>query len=470
MARTLIRESGIREIKELAKRYPKARIYFHQDLDGVTTAIAMKKYLESNGIQVPDVEVIQYGEREFAISKVDAEGDTMPVLVDFAHGKPMFKIHTDHHDTQVGAGDTKSTSFKESPSNVRTISQILSPRDIFTDTDINLISTVDSAKFKGLKPKDIMNFVFRLDKEAGLEKNKFAMGLVANKLLLAYKNKKGFLEYLVMNSEPSLYSILNNIKRYAQENNLLSVDDMIKNQEKYIEKQRESDKVKYEDGIIVQYGTGYLRTGSYDRYTPFELHPDADFLVISYPNGGMVQSSCNPFKENRALPGIDLKKIADEVLEAGRSWYESKIVPITTIKWVSESAAEAETSVGFTSKDLEAFYPQIVTKIKSVGENVWEKFSNIMDKPYSLLNENELMVLDKFGIPLWDIIKTNSGGHKCITNISGLNYYGRARRRPEKTSYKRVKKDENDEGTPYIRLMKDIQQQFADKLRQEVKG
>ena len=32
----------------MAKRYPKAKIYFHQDLDGVTTALAMKKYLEDN--------------------------------------------------------------------------------------------------------------------------------------------------------------------------------------------------------------------------------------------------------------------------------------------------------------------------------------------------------------------------------------------------------------------------------------
>ena len=29
---------GIRNIKDLAKRYQKAKIYFHQDLDGVTTA------------------------------------------------------------------------------------------------------------------------------------------------------------------------------------------------------------------------------------------------------------------------------------------------------------------------------------------------------------------------------------------------------------------------------------------------
>ena len=47
-SKKLIFESGIRNIKELSKRYPKAKIYFHQDLDGVTTALGMKNYLEQN--------------------------------------------------------------------------------------------------------------------------------------------------------------------------------------------------------------------------------------------------------------------------------------------------------------------------------------------------------------------------------------------------------------------------------------
>jgi hypothetical protein len=59
MTKTIIRESGIRDINALAKRYPKAEIYFHQDLDGVTTALAMKKYLEDNGINVVDAHIIQ---------------------------------------------------------------------------------------------------------------------------------------------------------------------------------------------------------------------------------------------------------------------------------------------------------------------------------------------------------------------------------------------------------------------------
>ena len=87
--RKIISESGIRNIKELSDRYKKAKIYFHMDLDGVTTAIAMKKYLEDNGIKVVDSELIQYGDKEWSIKKPDASGEIMPVLVDFAKNKPL---------------------------------------------------------------------------------------------------------------------------------------------------------------------------------------------------------------------------------------------------------------------------------------------------------------------------------------------------------------------------------------------
>ena len=53
----LLNEGGLRNIKDLSKRYDKAKIYFHQDLDGVTTALAMKNYLEQYGIKTVDAEV-----------------------------------------------------------------------------------------------------------------------------------------------------------------------------------------------------------------------------------------------------------------------------------------------------------------------------------------------------------------------------------------------------------------------------
>lgn len=466
MGKTIIRESGIRDINALGKRYPKAEIYFHQDLDGVTTALAMKKYLEDNGISVVGAHIIQYGDKEFTVKKNDAIGDVMPVLVDFSHGKPMFKIHTDHHDKQVGAEKTASTSFKSSPSNVETISQVVSPREIFSDSDIRIISTVDSAKFidAGLKPKDVMNFLFRMDSEKELKNNKFAMGLVCNKLLLAYKNKPGFLEELVMVAQPSLISILTNIKRIAKEKNFATPEMMSKNQEDYVKAQKNSPNVKYENGIIIQYGGGSMfKPGSYDRYTPFENYPEADFIVIAWPMG-LVQASCNPYKEDRALKGVNLGEMKDVIVNGLKMWGKDKIIPLSTIKWVSESSRDFDTeSVGFTSTDLKAFYGD---KFKAIdgGEKYLNMLMDLMDMTYNDLSEEQLQVLDKFGVPIGELIDENSGGHKCITNISGLNYYGRSKRKPKSSGGY----DRNENDAPYVSLTKNIQSKFVDILKSEI--
>ena len=462
----IIKESGLRNIKELANRYPKAKIYFHQDLDGVTTALAMKNYLEDNGIKVVDSEIIQYGDKEFSIKKQDATGDTMPVLVDFAHGKPMFVIHTDHHDSQSGVEKDTATSFRPSRSNVATLSQIMSPKEIFPNDDITLISTVDSADFAkyGLKPEDIMNFIFRMEKDKGLQKNKMALGLATNKLLLAYKNKPGFLEELVMTSQPSLLNIFQNINRIAKERGFATPEMMSKNQTDYIQKQQENPNVKFEDGIIVQYGGGsMMKPGSYDRYTPFKNHPEADFLVIAWPMG-LVQASCNPFNSERELKGVNLGEIAQEVLKKWEGQLKDKIIPLSTIKWVSESSIK-EGSVGFTNADLEAFYGDKIRQIEN-GEQMFDKLKEIMNKPSTELTDSEWAALDRLGVPAWDMIQANSGGHKCITNISALNYFGRSKRPPQG----KYKYDSESEDAPYVKFAKMIQAEFVKKLKEKIKG
>jgi hypothetical protein len=460
----IIKESGLRDIKALAKRYPKAKIYFHQDLDGVTTAIAMKKYLEDNGIKVVDSEVIQYGDKEFSVKKPDASGDVMPVLVDFAHGKPMFIIHTDHHDKQVGAEKDASKSFRQARSNVETISQIISPKELFPADDIRLISTVDSADFAkyGLTTKDVINYLFRLNKEKDLASNKMLLGFVTNKLLLAFKNKKGFLEYLVNDSEPSLMSILNNIKSWMGSNTRENPEDLQRNAETYMDSMKGHPNVRNIGNIIVQYGMGSLKgTGSYDRYTPFRNNPDADFLIIMWPLG-LVQASCNPFKKDRELKGVNLGEIAQEVLAKWEGQLKDRTIPLSTIKYVSESSVGPE-SVGFTFKDFDALYGGKIMMMDG-GEKILDKIKDMMEKPYDQLSEEEMQMLDKIGINAWDLIQANSGGHKCITNISGLNYLGRSTRPPRG----RYKYDPEREDAPYIKFVKMIGEEFLRKLQEKI--
>jgi hypothetical protein len=457
----LIKESGIRDIKKLSQRYPKAEIYFHQDLDGVTTAIAMKKYLEDNGIDVVDAHVIQYGDKEFSVKKNDAQGDTMPVLVDFAHGKPMFVIHTDHHDRQAGAEDTKSTSFRQSRSNVETISQVVSPKELFPSSDILLISTVDSADFAkhDISADEVVNYLFRFDNEKSLQRNKMLLGFVINKLILAFKNKPGFLEGLVMNSEPSLMSILTNIKEWMKKTNAVNPEQLQKNAQDYKTSMQGFPNVS--DNIIFQYGGGSMfKPGSYDRYTPFRNNPEADFLIMAWPLG-LVQASCNPFKKERELKGVNLGEIAQEVLSKWEDQLKTRDIPLSTIKWVSETSVGPE-SVGFTFKDFKALYGD---KFKSVdnGEKALKHIQQMMEVPFSELNEEHREMLDKITINAWELIQANSGGHKCITNISGLNYLGRSKRPPKGSS----RYNESDD-SPTVKFTKMIAGQLQKVLKEKI--
>ena len=460
----LINESGIRDISALRKRYPKAEIYFHQDLDGVTTAIAMKKYLEDNGIKVVDSHIIQYGDKEFAVKKNDAKGDVMPVLVDFAHGKPMFKIHTDHHDKQVGAEKGASTSFRQARSNVETLSQIVSPKDLFPSSDILLINTVDSADFarQDITPEDVVNYLFRFDKDKSLQKNKMLLGFVVNKLLLAFKNKPGFLEKLVMDSEPSLMSILMNIKDWMKNTNSATPEQLQQNAQGYKEQMKTYSGVDYKDGIIFQYGGGnMMKPGSYDRYTPFRTHPDADFMIMAWPLG-LLQVSCNPFKKERGLKGVNLGEIAQEVLGKWEGKLKEKNIPLSTIKWISETSVGPE-SVGFTFKDFDALYGERFMFMDG-GEETLDKIKEMMERPFTDLSEEERSKLDKIGVNAWDLIQSMSGGHKCITNISGLNYFGRSKR-PSTGPYRY---DPEREDAPYLKFLKMLAQEFRSKLQEKI--
>ena len=462
----LIKESGLRDIKALSKRYPKAEIYFHQDLDGVTTAIAMKEYLENNGINVVDAHIIQYGDKEFAVKKNDAKGDVMPVLVDFAHGKPMFVIHTDHHDRQAGAEDTKSTSFRSSRSNVETISQVVSPKELFPSSDILLISTVDSANYavNDISVDEVISYLFRLDKEKSLEKNKMLMGLVVNKLLLAFKNKPGFLETLVMECTPSLLNILHTIKKIMVEKGYAKPEQLETNKDEYVKSMQTNPNVKVLGNIIVQYGGGSMfKPGSYDRYTPFKNNPDADFIVIAWPLG-LVQASCNPFKSERQLKGVNLGEIAQEVLSKWEGQLKEREIPLSTIKWISESSKDFnQESTGFTFKDFVALYGKEFKTMED-GKEKLIHIGQMMEKPFSELPEEHREMLDDIKVNAWDFIQANSGGHKCITNISGLNFMGRSNR-PPKGNYKY---NPDSEDSPYVKFTKMIQNEFVKLLQEKI--
>jgi hypothetical protein len=399
-------EVGMKNLKSITKGHKECEIWFHKDLDGVVSGISMKEFLKNYyQIKTIDCHTIQYGGLEYAVK--GGQPDTLKILVDFAHGKPMFHIATDHHDKQSGAEDTQSTYFKHTRSNVETISGEISYADIFTHGDIELIKTVDSANFlaNDIKPEDVQNAIFSPDKSVSPAKNRFMMGFVVNRLLLAYKNKRitvksmdgkrnhinrNILECLTLDSTGSLYSMFNNLKHYINSaktgdklgrlatpeeitDNLNAYIDRMKNYS-FVEDPNTGDVTEYdptnwrhknllssgvqiekgvhfdeEYNIVTQYGGGsMIKPGSYDRYVVFKNNPEADFNCIAWPMG-LLQVSCNPFKEKK-LKEINLGEIAKEVLAKHESILKRFYVSLESIKkefetsqdWKAMSKAEGE--------------------------------------------------------------------------------------------------------------------------------
>lgn len=521
-------EVGLKNLKSITKGHTTCEIYFHKDLDGVTSAIAMKEFLKTYyGINTVDCHIIQYGGLEYAIK--NHKPGNIPVLVDFAHSKPMFTIATDHHDKQVGAEDTESTYFKSARSNVETISGEISYSEIFTQQDIDLIKTVDSANFLtyNIKPEDVQNSIFKYKREDTAAKNRFMMGFVVNRLLLAYKNKRititsldgkrdhvnrNVLECLLLDSTASLYSMFNNIRHYINNAKvsdrsgvLASPEEIAKNLSNYIERMKNykfietdsGDTIEYDPNnkqhqyksqqgakiakgvhfdekykIISQYGGGsMIKPGSYDRYVPFKNNPAADFICIVWPMG-LVQVSCNPFKEKK-LKDINLGEIAKEVLAKHEPLLSKFYVSLQSIKkefetsqdWKKMQKEEGEDyeGVGFKFSDLQAFYTDCVFKkegreIVKVDIETEEGLKDSMNTLYQDMDETQIQFLDTLKIPAWELIIRNSGGHPSITNISGLNFL-KYNRQMLKISYNTEK---------YVDVLKTIARDFINTLKGKI--
>ena len=518
-------EVGIRNLKSIIGSIKTCEIYFHKDLDGVTSALAMKQFLKTYyQVETGDTHQIQYGGMEFAIK--NHKPGNLCVLVDFAHGKPMFHIQSDHHDSQVGAEDTKSTYFKSARSNVEIISGEISYSDMFTPGDVELIQTIDSANFlkHKLAPSDIQNSIFKFSRELTGEKNRFMMGLVVNRLLLAHKNKRitvksmdgkrdhinrNILECMVLDCNPSLYSMFNNLRHYintARTNDKAGVlakpEEIAANLADYIERMKsykfietgEGDVQEYdptnwrhqqvlksgakiskgvhfdeEYKIIMQYGGGAMfKPGSYDRYVAFENNPEANFNCIVWPMG-LIQVSCNPFRE-KALPKINLGEIAKEVIAKHQPILTKILVSLDCIKKEFETSQDWKkmqkeegpdyVGVGFKYSDLEAFYGDCTYKDGKVVDINNQELKDSMNTIYDNLSTEQFSILKSYKISVWELITRNSGGHPSITNIQGWGFL----------KYNKDATMVAYETDKYTDVMKRVAREFVDNLKDKVES
>ena len=442
-----IDESGIRNMRSLAKSHSKAVIYMHIDGDGIVSAISLKHILENEyKLKVIDAIPIQYGAQQWAVKKIK-DPDTLVCMVDFAQGKPFLHIWTDHHSGEkTGVPSQASTSFISAPANAYHISTQMSKRQVFLDRDMEIINTVDSADFykKGLTPDDIMRAAFGLDKTISVKDNHFRMGLVVNKLLLSYKNKPEFLKKLVMNSKPSLISMYNVIRRIAKQEGYNPPEKVEKEQQAYISQQKENIKEFSSakdvetmkngesamlDDVVVQYGGGKMGKGvQFDRYTVFKNHPDANYLVMMWPMG-LIQVSANPFKNKNTT--VNFRDVVMDSLEKYETQFKNKMITIEELKRKFEDLVtkhKIDQAVGFTFDDL----IQQFTRDQIIGLDIeksgkWKDIvKDIINKKYKDLSPKQKNILKKVKVSFWNVVMSMWGGHDYgIVNLPGFEFLGK---------------------------------------------
>ena len=455
-------ESGIQNINELAKKYRKSIIYGHIDLDGITSGICAKAYLEQYGIETVEFQKIQYGATEYSITKPRSD-DILPVLVDFSHGKPFMKIHTDHHDGQISY-NTTSSQFRKSRSNAETLSTIISTYDIFPQEDVRIINMVDSANYReeGVDKNDIIKAVLKIQKDNGVKSNRFKMGLICNKLLLTFKNKPGFMEEIVMTSGPSLLSMYNTILKIirrhveAGDRGWVSPETIEQNSENYLQNQEKKSigKASLEDidkmgdgqsaligNVIFQVGGGNVRaTGSYDRYTAFRLYPEAKYFIMLWDSLGMMQVSKNPFIEDSSEKHLG-ELVLGDIFKGRYARYMAKNpnykISLLAIKKEFESnltGENEEEAIGFNYDEFIALFNDFMEHKNYTDKQkyVLKKWMNWKPSDFTKEEGNSrkndeidraLKMLSSIYIPLPQIVEKLSGGHPSITNLSGFNLY-----------------------------------------------
>ena len=119
----------------------------------------------------------------------------------------------------------------------------------------------------------------------------------------------------------------------------------------------------------------------------------------------------------------------------------------------------ASTKLGFIFKDFLAIYGNSPSLTINGSEKL-EKYLDYKSKDlFKSIPAEDRKVFNKATVNGYDVIMANSGGHKCITNISGINYlYSNAKfQEPEK----RLRNS-------YVDLLKDIQAEFVKVLKDKI--
>jgi len=383
-------------------------VYFHKDFDGIGTMLYVKKRVESTGATIRFRE-IQYGE---VYNQVIPSGD-WGLLLDFVDGFDRIDWHTDHHENTYST-QGQVELFPGAKSNAGVLLRGIGETEFAAATDC-----IDSAGYAtaGYTAKEQRNFLGR---------ENMAAWFALNKTLMAFKGKKigtqTFLETFVDKCDTfDPLDMLNLTYRLAMQTRnrwgkpfvkAESEDQFFeilqKHGDEYSKKYSESKKpvlIETKNGIVqtINHPAAYMgKSGAYDRYVPFEVYPETNYLVNNWwPIIGLVQASHNPSITSDA----NMIKVTGDAIARARAFCGEETVDMRYFKKMIK-----------VESDVDLIPPRKDLLESLLGDDA----IHIVGKQIKDMDNN---MLKQYKFNAWDLIMSGHGGHKAIANIPHISTF-----------------------------------------------
>jgi len=428
----LLTESGIR----IPKGTRAAKIIHHRDFDGIFSAIVTYRQLLRQGIPAKNIVTggIQYGDdknRNEMIKKFSKSKGQMVALVDFARlpdyiDDPDF--WSDHHEKsrdkkKTTAGKIGATDFKSDTSHLVYSYAV----NLVDGATLKGVDAIDSASFTNLK--DVITLKKDFKKKGRLER----LAIICNALLVYSRivDKQDLMDSFIKETQPSLPSFYNNILKYVRLSNIQkeALKELKKDHPNWemVEKSRNKMPTQESRGVIKR-----------DKKVPYKVK------INSLKEGALEDE-----EELETLKKKGIKRNSSEE----KRYRELVNLPINAVREKRETVSKAQKN----KKTMESRGSTIIQRATRIQRYIWTQmnkkglkhpfvikmyatFIQVSVNPELPSNIKKLIDLNvvrrevmekitekyqtKYNKWAFDIIDSESGGHKGITNVSGLGTIG----------------------------------------------
>jgi len=191
-------------------------LIFHDDMDGIVSAIIMKQYLKKHGFTIKQYGIINYQEGWQAF-KINSK--LITIALDFAEDIPGVDVYIDHHgkfEEEVRFNQQKTSIKTPTGSAAEGIAQQLGFP--FSNDTKDWIDMIDSAKYTDydIDIKGILTF--DLKEIAKSKKSKLTFAAAMNQLLKR-SDHRTFIEVVNACEQPSIFNIYRLFKIFYPKNN-----------------------------------------------------------------------------------------------------------------------------------------------------------------------------------------------------------------------------------------------------------